>query len=122
VLSLTEQVKSGKKTKAQAVAGQDGLCASAVFDKATGRYIVKFVNVGDQPQQVQITFKGLKAAPAVENATVVFFHSDDPMACNTMKNIAVAPSKEMSAASVASAEKNVVKLQVPARTFAVYKF
>ena len=122
VLSLTEQVKSGKKTKAQAVTGQDGLCASAVFDKASGKYIVKFVNLGDQPQQVQITFKGLKAAPAVENATVVFFHSDDPMACNTMKNIAVAPSKEMSAASVASAEKNVVKLQVPARTFAVYKF
>jgi hypothetical protein len=83
---------------------------------------VKFVNLGDQPQQVQITFKGLKAVPAVENATVVFFHSDDPMACNTMKNIAVAPSKEMSAASVVAAEKNVVKLQVPARTFAVYKF
>ena len=114
VLSLTENKLP--------VTGQDGLCASAVFDKASGKYIVKFVNLGDQPQQVQITFKGLKAAPAVENATVVFFHSDDPMACNTMKNIAVAPSKEMSAASVASAEKNAVKLQVPARTFAVYKF
>ncbi len=114
VLSLTENKLP--------VTGQDGLCASAVFDKASGKYIVKFVNLGDQPQQVQITFKGMKAAPAVENATVVFFHSDDPMACNTMKNIAVAPSKEMSAASVASAEKNVVKLQVPARTFAVYKF
>ncbi len=114
VLSLTENKLP--------VTGQDGLCASAVFDKASGKYIVKFVNLGDQPQQVQITFKGLKAVPAVENATVVFFHSDDPMACNTMKNIAVAPSKEMSAASVASAEKNVVKLQVPARTFAVYKF
>ena len=114
VLSLTENK--------QPVTGQDGLCASAVFDKASGKYIVKFVNLGDQPQQVQITFKGLKVAPSVENATVVFFHSDDPMACNTMKNIAVAPSKEMSAASVASAEKNAVKLQVPARTFAVYKF
>ena len=114
VLSLTENKLP--------VTGQDGLCASAVFDKASGKYIVKFVNLGDQPQQVQITFKGMKAAPAVENATVVFFHSDDPMACNTMKNIAVAPSKEMSAASVASAEKNAVKLQVPARTFAVYKF
>ena len=114
VLSLTENKLP--------VTGQDGLCASAVFDKASGKYIVKFVNLGDQPQQVQITFKGLKAVPSVENATVVFFHSDDPMACNTMKNIAVAPSKEMSAASVASAEKNAVKLQVPARTFAVYKF
>ena len=114
VLSLTENKLP--------VTGQDGLCASAVFDKKSGKYIVKFVNIGDQPQQVQITFKGLKAVPSVENATVVFFHSDDPMACNTMKNIAVAPSKEMSAASVASAEKNVVKLQVPARTFAVYKF
>ena len=114
VLSLTENKLP--------VTGQDGLCASAVFDKKSGKYIVKFVNLGNQPQQVQISFKGLKAAPAVENATVVFFHSDDPMACNTMKNIAVAPSKEMSAASVASAEKNVVKLQVPARTFAVYKF
>ena len=114
VLSLTENK--------QPVAGQDGLCASAVYDKASGKYIVKFVNVGNQPQEVQITFKGLKAAPAMENATVTFFHSDDPMACNTMKNTAVAPSEEMSAAGVASAEKNVVKLQVPARTFAVYKF
>ena len=122
VLSLTEQVKSGKKTKAQAVAGQDGLCASAVFDKTSGKYIVKFVNVGEQPQEVKLTFKGLKAVPAVEKATVTFFHSDDPMACNTMKNIAVAPSKEMSAANVVSAEKNVVTLQVPARTFAVFKF
>ena len=114
VLSLTENKK--------AVTGQDDLCASAVYDKASGKYIVKFVNLGDEPQQVQITFKGLKAAPAVEKATVVFFHSNDPMACNTIKHTAVAPSEEMSAASVASAEKNVVKLQVPARTFAVYKF
>ena len=114
VLSLTENK--------QPVAGQDGLCASAVYDKASGKYIVKFVNVGNQLQQVQIAFMGLKAAPAMENATVTFFHSDDPMACNTMKNTAVAPSEEMSAAGVASAEKNVVKLQVPARTFAVYKF
>ena len=82
---------------------------------------MKIVNVGDQPQTVQLTFKGLKAAPAVENAVVTLFHSDDPMACNTIQKKQVIVPTEKKADGI-TAEKNTVTLTVPAKTFAVYKF
>ena len=121
VLSLTEQVKNGKKTVAQAVTGQDNLCASAVFDKASGKYIVKLVNLGNAPQQVQLTFKGLKALPAAGNVQLTTLHSDDPMACNTLRRPTVIVPVER-AASDLTVEKNVATFTVPARTFAVFKF
>ena len=121
VLSLTEQVKNGKKTVAQAVTGQDNLCASAVFDKASGKYIVKFVNLGNAPQQVQLTFKGLKALPAADNVQLTTLHSDDPMACNTISRPTVIVPVER-AASDLTVDKNVATFTVPARTFAVFKF
>ena len=121
VLSLTEQVKNGKKTVAQAVTGQDNLCASAVFDKASGKYIVKFVNLGNAPQQVQLTFKGLKALPAAGNVQLTTLHSDDPMACNTISRPTVIVPVER-AASDLTVDKNVATFTVPARTFAVFKF
>ena len=121
VLSLTEQVKNGKKTVAQAVAGQDNLCASAVFDKASGKYIVKLVNLGNAPQQVQLTFKGLKALPAAGNVQLTTLHSDDPMACNTISRPTVIVPVER-AASDLTVDKNVATFTVPARTFAVFKF
>ena len=116
VLSLTENK--------QPVTGQDGLCASAVFDKKSGKYIVKFVNLGDQPQQVQITFKGLKALPAAENIRKVTLHSDNPMACNTVQNpYAVTPaSPSLDPTPNVAVDKNTATLTVPARTFAVFKF
>ena len=116
VLSLTENK--------QAVTGQDGLCASAVFDKNTKKYIVKFVNLGDQPQRVQITFKGLKTLPAAENIQKVTLHSDNPMACNTVQNphavIPARPSLDPTPGVVV--DKNTATLTVPARKFVVYKF
>ena len=121
VLSLTEQVKNGKKTVAQAVTGQDNLCASAVFDKTSGKYIVKFVNLGNAPQQVQLTFKGLKALPAAGNVQLTTLHSDDPMACNTISRPTVIVPVER-AASDLTVDKNVATFTVPARTFAVFKF
>jgi len=123
VLTLTEDVMApgAKKAKAQPVTGQDGLCASAVYDKNAGKYIVKLVNVGDKAQQIALTFKGLKVAPDVENATVTTLHSDNPMACNTIQKKSVVVPTEMKAMGV-TAEKNVVTLTVPAKTFAVYKF
>ena len=53
VLSLLE----GKKP----VTGQDGLCASAVYDKNTNGYIVKMTNTSTAPKEVVITFKGIKS-------------------------------------------------------------
>ena len=111
VLSLTENKK--------AVTGQDGLCASAVYDKNTKKYIVKLVNIGNQPQDVQITFKGLKTLPKDIQTTV--FHSNDPMACNTVQRPDVIRPVEQAAINL-SIDKNTARFTVPARTFAVYKF
>ncbi|MBR5037089.1 MAG: alpha-L-arabinofuranosidase, partial [Prevotella sp.] len=111
VLSLTEDKK--------AVTGQDGLCASAVYDKNTKKYIVKMVNIGNHPQDVQITFKGLKTLPKDIQMTV--FHSNDPMACNTVERPDVIRPVEQAAINL-SIEKNTARFTVPARTFAVYKF
>jgi alpha-L-arabinofuranosidase len=115
VLSLTEQVKSGKKTKAQAVAGQDGLCASAVFDKTTKQYIVKVVNTGTTDQPIEITFKGIKN---LGNGKMTTLHANGENDVNTIENKNVVVPKT----SDISAEGNVLKTTVPAKTFAVFKF
>ena len=112
VLSLTENK--------QPVTGQDGLCASAVFDKNTKKCIVKIVNVGDQPQQIKLTFKGIKALPSAENIQLTTLHSD-LMSCNTVQNKkAVVPVEHATFDIVL--DKNTATVTVPAKTFAVYKF
>ncbi|MBQ7472225.1 MAG: carbohydrate binding domain-containing protein [Prevotella sp.] len=123
VLSLTEEVKKEgeKKAKAQPVTGQDGLCASAVFDKASGKYIVKVVNVGDQPQTITLTFKGLKEMPAKESVQLITLHSDNLMACNTIQNKHVVTPVEQKNFDL-TIDKNTATIKVPAKTFAVYKF
>ena len=123
VLALTEMVKKEgeKKAKAQPVTGQDGLCASAVLDKTTGKYIVKIVNLGDKPQQIALTFKGLKTLPAKENVQLTTLHSDNPMTCNTIeKKNAIVPVEQKG--FDLSIDQNTATVTVPAKTFAVYKF
>ena len=113
VLSLTEDKKP--------VTGQDGLCASAVYDKNTKKYIVKIVNTSNKAQQIQLTFKGLKALPDAGNIQLTTLHSDDPMACNTVQKPNVIVPVEHATHDV-TVNKNTMTVQVPARTFALYKF
>ena len=112
VLSLTENK--------QPVTGQDGLCASAVYDKNTKKYIVKIVNVGDQPQQIKLTFKGMKALPSAENIQLTTLHGD-LMSCNTVKNKKAVTPVEHATFDIVL-DKNTATVTVPAKTFAVYKF
>lgn len=107
VLSLTEDKK--------AVTGQDGLCATAVYDQATKGYIVKIVNTSNEAKQVEITFKGVKS---LSEGTVTTLHADRMDAANTVrnKNVVVPQTAKI------QAEGNVLKATVPAKTFAVYRF
>ena len=107
VLQLTE----GKKP----VTGQDGLCASAVYDKATNGYIVKIVNTGSAAQDIEITFKGVKT---LGKGKVTTLHADRMDAVNTVKNKNVVTPKSADVA----ADGNVLKVTVPAKTFALYRF
>ena len=107
VLSLLE----GKKP----VTGQDGLCASAVYDKNTNGYIVKMTNTSTAPKEVVITFKGIKS---LGNGKVTTLHADRMDAANTIekKNNVVPKTAEV------QADGNVLRTTIPAKTFAVYRF
>ena len=107
VLSLLE----GKKP----VTGQDGLCASAVYDKNTNGYIVKITNTSSEPKGVDITFKGIKS---LGKGTVTTLHADRMDAANTIehKNNVVPHTGDV------QTEGNVLKAIIPAKSFVVYRF
>ena len=107
VLSLLE----GKKP----VTGQDGLCASAVYDKNTNGYIVKITNTSSEPKGVDITFKGIKS---LGKGTVTTLHADRMDAANTIehKNNVVPITGDV------QTEGNVLKAIIPAKSFVVYRF
>lgn len=108
VLSLTENGK--------AVKGDNGLYASAVFDKADKSYIVKIANAGNEEQTITLNFKGLKKLPA---AKVTTLHADDPKATNTLENKEnVVPHT----ADIAETAGSSITIKIPAQTFAVYNF
>ncbi len=107
VLQLTEDK--------QPVIGQDGLCASAVYDKNTGKYILKIVNTADAEKAISVTFRGVKT---LGDGTVVMLHSDRMDAVNTVKNKNVVVPQT----SRITCPGNILSITIPAKTFALYCF
>jgi alpha-L-arabinofuranosidase len=108
-LTMNKQVVSGQE-------GQDGLFASAVWDKDRNAYIVKAVNTGDEAQALNITFAGLKKSVSLSDAEVISLHADNLEADNTLCH----PDNVVPAKSSAKVEGNVLATTLPARTFSVY--
>lgn len=111
VLPLTMEGRSvaGKE-------GQDGLYASAVIDEPRGAYIVKVANTSDSPRDINLRFDGLKSSRTLTEGTVVTLSSDDPDADNTLDN----PSRIRPVETPLTIDGNIVRVTLPARTFAVY--
>ena len=107
VLKMTE----GK----DAIKGQDGMYATACYDKNTKQYILKIANTNAEAKDITVTFKGIKTLP---EGKVTTLHHDNPNAINTLENKNVVTPKTGSV----KAEGNVLKVSVPAKTFAVYRF
>lgn len=107
VLKMTE----GK----DAIKGQDGMYATACYDKNTKQYILKIANTNAEAKDIAVTFKGIKSLP---DGKVTTLHHDNPDAINTLENKNVVAPKTGSV----KAEGNVLKVSVPAKTFAVYRF
>ena len=107
VLKMTE----GKS----AIAGQDGMYATACYDKNTRQYILKIANTNTEARDISVTFKGIKALP---EGKVTALHHDNPNAINTLENKNMVVPKTGNV----KAEGNVLKVSVPAKTFAVYRF
>ena len=107
VLKMTE----GKSV----IAGLDGMYATACYDKNTRQYILKIANTNTVAKDITVTFKGIKSLP---EGKVTTLHHDNPDAINTLENKNVVAPKTGSV----KAEGNVLKVSVPAKTFAVYRF
>jgi len=107
VLSLTE---NGKTVK-----GENGLYATACFDKHTKSYIVKIANTSNEEKEITVTFNGLKKLKA---GKVTVLHADDIQAENKIdhKNAVVPVTSDV------QTNGNVLNVKMKANSFVVYRF
>ncbi len=106
VLSLTENGK--------AVAGENGLYATACFDKPTKSYIVKIANTSAEEKAITVTFNGIKSLKAGK----VTMMTAPLQAENKIDNKnAVVP-----VTADAQANGNVLNVKMKPNSFAVYRF
>jgi alpha-L-arabinofuranosidase len=110
-LTMAGQPVSGQE-------GQDGLFASAVWDKDANTYIVKVINVGDKAQPITLNFTGLKKNTTLTNGKVITFHTGDLLKDNTVD----APNTIIPVESGIAIDGNVLNTQIGPKTFCVYKF
>lgn len=106
MLSLTENK--------QAMKGENGLYASAVYDKDKQLYIVKIVNNNEESKNISLTFKGQKSLGA---GTATTLHADDRRTVNTLDN----PTNVVPKESRVQPNGNRVDVSVPGKSFVVYK-
>lgn len=101
--------------------GQDGLFASAVYDKALNAVIVKVANTSDQPQQLNFQWNGHRRDKKFASAEVITLHTDDMNAENTLDQ----PEKIIpvtSAIDPSALTEEGFKGEIPGKTFNVYIF
>ena len=96
---------------------QNGLFASAVIDKTDNTYIVKVANVSDEPQQLNLTFDGMKKA-TLAGGKEVTLHSDVETAENSLENPSLITPQE----KAIDASGNAWSTTIGPKTFAVYTF
>ncbi|MFV0588357.1 alpha-L-arabinofuranosidase C-terminal domain-containing protein [Bacteroides reticulotermitis] len=98
--------------------GQNGLFASAVFDKNKNEYIVKVANTSDKAQSLTLNFQGLKKQDVLADGKCIKLSSLDLDKDNTIEQpLAITPQE-----SPVSIEGNTFSTELEAKTFAVYKF
>ena len=114
VLSLT---MGGKPVAGQE--GQDGLFASAVYDKTMGEIIVKVINTSKEAQSVQLNLQGIKGERIAETLTLSHTgNMDDENTLNQPEKIA---PKANSVPVQAGKKAAVLNDELPAMSFRLYK-
>lgn len=111
VLSLTMD----KKTVTGAE-GQNGLFASAVYDKNKAEYIVKVANTSDNTQSLTLRFDGLKKTVALSDGRCIKLTSLDMDKDNTVEN----PSMILPQETNLKVSGQSVNVEIEPNTFAVY--
>ena len=95
-------------------ADQDGLFASAVYEKESNAVIVKVVNTGDKAQDITLKLNGMAGS---HKAELITFHADELTGENTLDKPETITPKS-SQIEVSAPDFNA---SVPAKTFALYK-
>ena len=111
VLPLTMNKKS--------VAGdadQNGLFASAVYDKETDSYIVKVANVGDEAQTLNLQFQGMKKGATFSSAKQILLAYPEMDAENTLDE----PEKITPKETALSVDGQTLSVELQGKAFAVY--
>lgn len=98
--------------------GQNGLFASAVWDKDQREVIVKVVNTSNQSQPISLQFAGLKKQEVLSDGRCIKLRSLDLDQENTLEQLGAILPQE----SEVDIEGNVLKTDLEANTFAIYKF
>ena len=121
VLSLTTQKQEGKKSVAVPVAnqeGQNGLFASAAFDKDANEVIVKVVNTSKSVQPITLNLKDLTGVTTAQTLTLSHKGMDDE---NSIQRPELITPKKGSIAVEAAKKQSVINDQLPAMTFRIYR-
>ena len=122
VLSLTMKQGEGKKAKAIPVAnqeGQNGLFASAVYDKATGEVIIKIANTSRTEQAVQFNLSGMKNGGTAQTLTLSHNGSMDDE--NSILQPELITPKQGTAQVVADKKQATLSDQLPPMSFRIYR-
>ncbi len=98
--------------------GQNGLFASAVYDKDKNELIVKVANTSATAQPISLNFEGLKKQDVLSDGRCIKLHSLDLDKDNTLEQ----PSAITPQETPVSIEGNVFITELEPTTFAVYKF
>lgn len=98
--------------------GQNGLFASAVYDKDKNELIVKVVNTSNTAQPISLNFEGLKKQNVLSNGRCIKLHSLDLDKDNTLEQPFVIIPQE----TPVSIEGNIFTTGLEPSTFAIYKF
>lgn len=95
---------------------QNGLFASASIDDY-GKYIVKIVNVSDQPQTVNLIFEGMEES-MLSGGKGIILHSDTDTAENSLENPGLITPQEFEVDATGKSFSTII----PDKTLAVYIF
>ena len=96
--------------------GQNGLFASAVFDKESNEVIIKIANTGSEAQSVTFNLKGLKSKNTYKG-TQTSYSADNMDGDNSLDN----PEKYVPKTSELTVNGNTMNVSIPAKTFMMYK-
>ena len=110
-LTMDKKAVSGQE-------GQNGLFASAVWDKDTNSYIVKVANVSDVTQPLSLIFNGIKKGKRLVGGECITLSAEDGEQENTIEH----PNEVTPLTHTFEMTSNLFDTDIAATTFKIYRF